>query len=98
MYRIKLHLQPLQLFKLAGLRDHLLASSQFLRWSFLALLLHFSSHDFYSGQEAEATAFYTTSSRQEVTSLASQGIPRLEVVQALSLLVLVDVAGKYDAY
>lgn len=95
VYRIKLHFQPLQLFRLVGLRDHLLTSPQFLRWSFLALTLHFSSHEFYSGCEAEAIEFYGTSSRQEATGLALQGIPRLEVLQALSLLVLVDVAGKY---
>lgn len=97
VYRTKLHFQPLQLFRLVGLREYLLASPQFLRWSFLGLILHFSSHEFYSGREAEAIEFYSTSSRQEVTSLALQGIPRLEVLQALSLLVLVDVAGKYGA-
>ena len=96
MYRNKLHYQPLQLFKLIGLRGYILTSPQFLRWSFLALILHFGSHEFYLGREAEAVEFYSTSSRQEITSLALRGIPNLEVLQALSLLVLVDVAGKCD--
>lgn len=93
VYRLKIHLQPLQLFILPGLRQYLLEKPRFLRWSFLALVLHFTSHDFFSGREVEAIELYSTASRQDVTSLALQGMPRLEVLQALSLLVLVDVSG-----
>jgi hypothetical protein len=57
--------------------------------------VRYSTHDFYSHQEVQAAEYYASSAQQTVTCLASQGIPKLEVVQALCLLVLVDVAGKF---
>lgn len=62
--------------------------------SFLALTVRYSTHGFYQGQELQAVEYYASSAQQTVTTLASQGIPKLEVVQALCLLVLVDVAGR----
>lgn len=60
----------------------------------MALALRFGTHDFYLGQEVTAIEFYATSAQQAVGRLASQGIPELEVVQSLCLLVLVDVSGE----
>ncbi|KAF4993081.1 hypothetical protein FGRMN_6696 [Fusarium graminum] len=94
IYRVKLHLQPLQLFKLDDLQDHLSTSSQFFLYSFLALTVRHSAHDFYKGREAAAVDFYANSAHQTVISLASQGVTRIEVVQALCMLVLVDIAGR----
>ncbi|KAF4964774.1 hypothetical protein FSARC_7373 [Fusarium sarcochroum] len=93
VYRIKFHLQPLQLFELRDLKRLLTTSPRFLLWSFLALTVRYSNHDFYTGQEAEAVEYYASSAQQAVTSLASEGIPKLEIVQALCILVLVDVAA-----
>ncbi|KAM0345061.1 hypothetical protein ACHAPU_006947 [Fusarium lateritium] len=93
LYRVKLHLQPLQLFKLGDLKDYLSTSPQFLLYSFLALTVRHSTHDFYRGQEAAAVEFYANSAHQTVISLASQGVARIEVVQALCMLVLVDIAA-----
>jgi hypothetical protein len=57
--------------------------------------VRYSTHDFYKGQEVKAAEFYTGLAHQAVISLAYQGIPKIEVVQALCMLVLVDVAGVY---
>ncbi|KAH6993100.1 hypothetical protein EDB82DRAFT_428505 [Fusarium venenatum] len=61
--------------------------------NFLALTVRHSTHAFYRGQQARAVEYYTSSAQQTVISLASQGIPRLEVVQSICLLVLVDIAA-----
>jgi hypothetical protein len=98
IYRIKIHLQPLQLFKLPDVKCYLTSSPQFLLSSFLALTVRYSTHNFYKGQESKAVEFYTDSAHQAVISLASQGIPKIEVIQALCMLVLVDVAGVFKVY
>lgn len=92
---MKLHLQPLQLFNIAELRDTLNSAPRYLLYSFLALTVRYSAHDFFSDNRSKAVELYGSSAQQEVAILASQGIPKLEIVQALCLLVLVDVAGKY---
>lgn len=94
IYRVKLHLQPLQLFKISELRDTLTSAPQYLLYSFLALTVRYSAHGFFNGKQVKAVELYGSSAQQEVAILASQGIPKLEIVQALCLLVLVDVAGK----
>ncbi|KAF5669989.1 hypothetical protein FHETE_4672 [Fusarium heterosporum] len=93
IYRIKFHLQPLQLFKLNDLKDDLKTSSQFLLYSFLALTVRHSTHDFYKDQKAAAVDLYANSAHQIVISLASQGVTRIDVIRALCMLVLVDVAA-----
>ncbi|CAG7558255.1 unnamed protein product [Fusarium equiseti] len=92
-YRIRHHLQPLQLFKLPNLKRYLASAPRFLFESFLALTVRYSTHDFYQSQELQAVEHYASSAQQAVTSIASQGIPKLEVIQALCLLGLVDVAA-----
>ncbi|SPJ74242.1 uncharacterized protein FTOL_03972 [Fusarium torulosum] len=93
IYRTKIHLQPLQLFRLPDLKNYLSSSPQFLLWSFLALTVRHSTHDYYKGQEVKAAEFYADLAHQAVISLAYQGIPKIEVVQALCMLVLVEVAA-----
>ncbi|RGP77230.1 hypothetical protein FLONG3_4745 [Fusarium longipes] len=87
------HLQPLLLFKLPDLKRYLHSAPRYLKDSFLALTARYSTHAFYQGQQAQAVEFYVSSAQQTVTGLALQGIPRLEIVQSLCLLVLVDVAA-----
>ncbi|KAI1055316.1 hypothetical protein LB505_009480 [Fusarium chuoi] len=94
IYRVKLHLQPLQLFNISELKDTLTLAPRYLLYSFLALTVRYSTHDFFNGKQAKAVELYGSSAQQEIAILASQGIPKLEIVQALCLLVLVDVAGK----
>ncbi|KAF4341228.1 hypothetical protein FBEOM_4826 [Fusarium beomiforme] len=91
IYRVKLHLQPLQLFTLPELKDSLISGPRYLLDSFLALTVRYSTHDFFRDQQAKAVEYYASSAQHEVTVLASHGIPKLEIVQALCLLVLVDV-------
>ncbi|WKT53165.1 Zn(2)-C6 fungal-type DNA-binding domain [Fusarium oxysporum f. sp. vasinfectum] len=93
IYRTKLHLQPLQLFNISELKDTLTSAPQYLLYSFLALTVRYSAHDFFNGKQVKAVELYGSSAQQEVAILASQGIPKLEIVQALCLLVLVDVAA-----
>ena len=94
VYRATVHLQPLPLFNLEGLQARLMASPQFLLWSFLALTLTFSSHEFYRGSESEAIKFYARSAADTVMRLAAEGIPRLEILQSLCLLAFRDIKGK----
>ncbi|KAF5973184.1 hypothetical protein FBULB1_8439 [Fusarium bulbicola] len=93
IYRVKLHLQPLQLFNISELKEILTLAPQYLLYSFLALTVRYSVHDFFNGKQLRAVELYGSSAQQEVSILASQGIPKLETVQALCLLVLVDVAA-----
>ncbi|KAL6917048.1 hypothetical protein FSHL1_008278 [Fusarium sambucinum] len=93
IYRLRHHLQPLLLFKLPDLKLYLNAAPKYLLDSFLALTVRYSTHAFYWDQQARAVEYYSSSAQQTVISLASQGIPRLEVVQSLCMLVLVDIAA-----
>lgn len=93
IYRVKLHLQPLQLFSISELKDTLASAPRYLLYSFLALTVRYSTNEFFNGKQAKAVELYGSSAQQEVAILASQGMPKLEIVQALCLLVLVDVAG-----
>ncbi|PWY93101.1 hypothetical protein BO94DRAFT_359431 [Aspergillus sclerotioniger CBS 115572] len=88
VYRRTLHLQPLPLFNIDTLRTHLTRAPEFLLWSFLALALTFSSHEFYQNKESEARKFYTQSAEEAVLKMAIEDIPRVEVIQSLCLLAL----------
>ena len=96
VYRRKLHLQPLPLFNSEDIQKWLTASPKFLLWSFLALTLNFSSHDFYpKDKESDFSTLYTRSAEESLLSLAVEGTPRVEVVQALCLLAVRHIAGKF---
>ena len=88
LYIEKIHLQPLPLFDTGALLDHLTTSPRYLLWSFMAVVLHFDSHPFYSGHEAEAITFYTRSANELVTKLVADGMAKAEVLQATCLLAL----------
>ncbi|KAK2678934.1 hypothetical protein RAB80_004115 [Fusarium oxysporum f. sp. vasinfectum] len=94
-YREKIYFQPLPLFDPKRLQLKTGTLPQYLRWSFLALSLHYTSHNFYYGLEAKAIEYYTTSARSVVVDMAAEGLVKLEVMQALCLLALCDhIAGK----
>ncbi|KPA36620.1 hypothetical protein FLAG1_10602 [Fusarium langsethiae] len=86
----KLYFQPLPLFDPRRLLLKIGTLPHYLRWSFLALTLHFTSHNFYYGLEAKAIEYYTASARSIVVDLAAEGLAQLEVMQALCLLALCD--------
>ncbi|KAF5557168.1 hypothetical protein FPHYL_7757 [Fusarium phyllophilum] len=94
-YREKLYFQPLPLFDPKRLQLKIGTLPQYLRWSFLALSLHYTSHNFYYGLEGKAIEYYTTSAKSVVVDMAAEGLAQLEVIQALCLLALCDhIAGK----
>ncbi|GKZ57639.1 hypothetical protein AnigIFM49718_002963 [Aspergillus niger] len=70
------------------LQSDLAKAPEFLLWSFLALILPFSGHEFYHGRELDARNFYAQSAEQVVVKMAVEGIPRVEVLQSLCLLAL----------
>lgn len=92
-YREKLYFQPLPLFDPRRLQLKIGTLPHYLRWSFLALTLHFTSHNFYYGLEAKAIEYYTTSARSIVVDMAAEGLAQLEVLQTLCLLALCDHIG-----
>lgn len=68
---------------------------QFLLHSFLALMLKFSIHEFYHGEEVEAASLYNRLAADATMRLAFDGAPRLEVIQSLCLLTLRNIAGMW---
>ncbi|KAM5368920.1 hypothetical protein ACJA88_010860 [Fusarium oxysporum] len=96
-YREKIYFQPLPLFDPKRLQLKTGTLPQYLRWSFLALSLHYTSHNFYYGLEAKAIEYYTTSARSVVVDMAAEGLVKLEVMQALCLLALCDHIDAYEA-
>ncbi|KAM0344176.1 hypothetical protein ACHAPU_007898 [Fusarium lateritium] len=95
VYREKLYFQPLPLFDPQRQQSKIGTLPQYLRWSLLALALHYTSHDFYYGLEAKAVEYYTKSARGVVVDMAAEGVVQLEVMQTLCLLALCDhIAGK----
>ncbi|OBS26036.1 hypothetical protein FPOA_06566 [Fusarium poae] len=93
VYGIKLHLQPLPLFDLECIDNTLQVAPEYLLHSFLALMLEFSSHPFYNNNHQQASAFYGYSAEAATQQLAGQGKPTTEVIQALCMLALRNVAA-----
>ncbi|SCO90116.1 uncharacterized protein FRV6_14244 [Fusarium oxysporum] len=95
VYRVKLHIQPLPLFNIGTLREVLANAQPYLVWSFVALTLPLSSPEYPGHPDPETVARDTQSAESTVMRMATDGIPRLDVVQSLCLLALKDVMGKY---
>lgn len=93
-YGTTVHLQPLPLFDLDNLTAKLGSSPRYLVHSFLALMLEFSSHRFYHGKQEQAASYYTGSAVATTQQLASEGKPRVELIQALCMLSFRDIKGK----
>lgn len=93
-YKQSIHLQPLPLFSLTDIEESLTNAPEFLLWSFLALTLTFSSHEFYHGLEKEAIQFYANYAEEKIMKLALEGTTEEAVVQSLCLLALRYIKGK----
>jgi hypothetical protein len=93
-YRLALHFQPLPLLCLNGLAEYLIRAPRFLRWSFLALTLSISSHQFYAGNETEAAEFYARSAEETTARLVAEGVSNVELIQSLCLLALIHMRGR----
>lgn len=93
-YKQSIHLQPLPLFSFADIEQYLTSAPKFLLWSFLALTLTFSSHEFYHGLEEEAIQFYADDAEEKVMKLAFEGTVEATVVQSLCLLAMRYIKGK----
>ncbi|CZS83066.1 unnamed protein product [Fusarium graminearum] len=93
VYSIKLHLQPLPLFELECLRSMLPVAAGYLRYSFLTLMLEFTSHSCYSSKYEEASTFYRHSAEAATQQLAGQGKPTADIMQALCMLALRNIAA-----
>ncbi|KAH6951902.1 hypothetical protein DER45DRAFT_587567 [Fusarium avenaceum] len=92
-YGTTVHLQPLPLFDLGNLTAKLASAPRYLVHSFLALMLEFSSHGFYDGKQQQAASYYNGSAVATTQQLASEGKPRVELIQALCMLSLKDIKG-----
>lgn len=93
IYASVIHLQPLPLFQPEHLRERLPCCPQFLRWTFFALALAFSEGYISPEEDAQTGEFYA-SKADEVMQLAMEGNCSLPVIQALCLLVLLDMKCK----
>ncbi|WKT51592.1 hypothetical protein QSH57_016562 [Fusarium oxysporum f. sp. vasinfectum] len=91
VYRVKPHIQPLPLFNIGTLREVLANAQPYLVWSFVALTLPLSSPEYPGHPDPETVARDTQSAESTVMRMATDGIPRLDVVQSLCLLALKDV-------
>lgn len=88
-----LHLQPLPLFDIDQLRTLLRSAPTYLLWSFLALTVSVSDHDYYREKKHEAVSIYTSSAENVIPALTFEGIPKLEILQSLCLLALKHILG-----
>ncbi|KAJ4039126.1 hypothetical protein NW756_008440 [Fusarium oxysporum] len=98
VYRVKLHIQPLPLFNIGTLREVLANAQPYLVWSFVALTLPLSSPEYPGHPDPETVARDTQSAESTVMRMATDGIPRLDVVQSLCLLALKDVMGRCEVF
>ncbi|KAJ4035890.1 hypothetical protein NW761_013870 [Fusarium oxysporum] len=88
VYKKKIHLQPLPVFVEPDLAAKLNTAPRYLLWSFMSLMLNFSTHNFFNGQESTAAEFYSREAEQTVMEESSEGVPAIELVQALCLIAL----------
>ncbi|KAF5630021.1 hypothetical protein F52700_7378 [Fusarium sp. NRRL 52700] len=78
-----MHLQPLPLFDLATLKERLRNAPTYFVYSFVALMLEFTTHEYFRNQHAEASSYYSRSAATTVQQLAVEGKHHAEIVQAL---------------
>ncbi|KAJ4273500.1 hypothetical protein NW764_012045 [Fusarium oxysporum] len=94
VYSQTVHLQPLPLFDLATLGRKLNNAPQYFLDSFLALMLEFTTHEYFRNKHAEASSYYSRSAATTIQRLAAEGKHQVEIVQALCMMTLRDIAGK----
>ena len=94
VYNKTIHLQPLPVFVEPDVAVKIRNGPQYLLWSFMSLMLQFSTHQYFHGQESIAADFYSKKSEQTVMEMASEGVPTTELIQALCLITLKHLKGK----
>ncbi|QGJ00510.1 hypothetical protein CEK26_001954 [Fusarium fujikuroi] len=98
VYSQKVHLQPLPLFDLPTLGERLNDAPQYFLYSFLALMLEFTTHEYFRNNHAEASSYYSRSAATTIQRLAAEGKHHVEIVQTLCMMALRDIAGKRNAW
>ncbi|KAF5560667.1 hypothetical protein FNAPI_4042 [Fusarium napiforme] len=94
VYSQKVHLQPLPLFDLVALERRLSNAPQYFIYSFLALMLEFTTHEYFQNEHAEASSYYSRSAATTIQNLAAEGKHQIEIAQALCMMALRDIVGK----
>lgn len=94
IYARVIHLQPLPLFQIERLRELLPSYPKFLRSTFFALTSSFSDGQVTHGEDCKAVEMHASEARSEVLHLATEGNCSLPVLQALCLLILLDMKCK----
>lgn len=90
-----MHLQPLPLFDLVTLEMRLSNAPKYFIYSFLALMLEFTTHEYFQNEHAEASSYYSRSAATIIQSLAAEGKHQVEIAQALCMMALRDIVGKW---
>ncbi|CAH0048535.1 unnamed protein product, partial [Clonostachys solani] len=93
VYKTKVYFQPLPLFCLQTLQNELDESPRYLLWSFVALCLHYTSHDYFT-RPREAVEYYRQLSQKAVNEEVDKGVTSTQVLQTLCCLSLCDIIGK----
>ncbi|UPK99703.1 hypothetical protein LCI18_010638 [Fusarium solani-melongenae] len=88
VYRLRLHLQPLPLLCLQNLAPQLLTGPRFLLWAFMALMMNLSTHEFYEDNELTSKNLYARLAEDATMQLVFEGVPTVELTQALCLVAL----------
>ena len=95
VYRLAVHFQPLPLLCLDGLAEYLTRAPRYLRWSFLALTLRMSGHQFYAGGDTETADYYARGAEETTSRLAAEGVSNVDLIQSLCLLALTHIRGMF---
>ena len=95
LYAERVNPQTVSLFNLETLQYRLDNSGSVLMWSFLAMTVRYSDDPFYSGLRQRAVDYYARTARDMLFAQIAQSNGSLEVLQALCLLCLSDIAGTY---
>ncbi|VUC30285.1 unnamed protein product [Clonostachys rosea] len=94
IYRAKVYFQPLPLFCPQSLQNELDESSQYLLWGFVALCLHYTSHDYFT-RPKEAIEYYRQISQNAVNQEVEKGVTSTQVLQTLCCLSICDILAKH---
>jgi len=57
-------------------------------------MLEFTTHEYFRNKHAEASSYYSRSAATTIQRLAAEGKHQVEIVQALCMMALRDIAGK----
>lgn len=80
---------------LDGLAEYLTRAPRYLRWSFLALTLRISGHQFYAGNDIEVAHYYARGAEETSSRLAAKGVSNVDLIQSLCLLTLTYIKGMF---